>query len=114
MPAHWATSEGPKERVGLMEQPSMGSRNRCATITDMAMGNTPRGPAPSVGMSTVDSTLNMSSMVPRTSANQTCPPLKTAGSQELLPKALAAGQLLPKIDHRNSAPNTDPSIWDSV
>ena len=114
IPAHCATSAGPKEREGLMEQPSIGSRKRWATITDIAMGNTPSGPAPSVGISTVDSTLNIKSIVPRASANHTCPPLKTASSYEFEPNALAAGQLLPNIDHRNRAPKTDPSICDRV
>ena len=92
-----ATSEGPKERVGLMEQPSMGSRNRCATITLIAIGNTPSGPPPAVGMSMVANTLYTSSMVPIISARNTWLPVKTVSSHEFEPKALAAGQFVPKI-----------------
>jgi hypothetical protein len=56
MPAMAATSDGPNDREGLMEHPSMGSRNRCDTMTLMAMGNTPRGPPPAAGMSMVANT----------------------------------------------------------
>ena len=56
MPAKAATGDGPKERVGLMEQPSMGSRKRCATMTDIAIGYTPSGPPPLVGQSIVAKT----------------------------------------------------------
>ena len=35
---------------------------------------------------------------------KTCPPVNTAGSHELEPKALAAGQLVPKIDCKMAAP----------
>ena len=75
-----------------MEQPSIGNRKRCATITDMAMGNTPKGPPPGVGMSMVAKTLYTSSIVPIISARKTWLPVNTFSSQLLDPKALAAGQ----------------------
>lgn len=52
-----ATREGPKDREGLMEQPSIGRRNRWATRTDMAIGKTPRAPPPTTGMSMVANTV---------------------------------------------------------
>lgn len=92
-----ATREGPNDRVGLMEQPSMGRRNRCATITDIAIGNTPSGPPPAVGMSIVANTLYTSNMVPIISARNTWLPVNTVSSHEFDPNALAAGQLFPNI-----------------
>ena len=51
-----ATKEGPNDLAGLMEQPSMGIKNRCDTMTLMAMGNTPSGPPPADGISIVANT----------------------------------------------------------
>ena len=51
-----ATNEGPNDREGLMEQPSIGIKNKCDTMTLMAMGNTPSGPPPTAGISIVANT----------------------------------------------------------
>ena len=145
IPAIAAIREGPKERVGLIEHPSIGSRNRCATMTLIAIGKTPNAPPPTTGISIVANTvytatgivetgisnrfnINLaklstyhkynakipSSIVPSISAKKTCPPENTPSSQELEPKALAAGQCLPKIMRRNTAPAMEPSICQSV
>lgn len=53
-------------------------------------------------------------IVPTISARKTCPPVNTDSSQELLPKARAAGQWLPKIAHRKKAPSTLPAICEAV
>ena len=45
----------------------------------------------------VERTLKTSTDVPRLSAKKTCPGVKMEGSNELDPKARAAGQLLPKM-----------------
>ena len=45
----------------------------------------------------VERTLNTSTEVPMLSAKNTCPGVNTEGSNELEPKARAAGQLLPKM-----------------
>ena len=65
-----------------MEQPSTGTRNRCATITDIEMGNTPSAPPPSTGWSIVANTLKIRIAVPNASATKIWPPLNTLGSQE--------------------------------
>lgn len=57
--------------VGLIEQPSIGIKNKWATITDIAIGYTPKAPPPSFGMSTVENTLNTSNIVPNISAKKT-------------------------------------------
>ena len=78
--AIWATTAGPNERVGLIEHPSIGIKKRLAIIMLIDKGNTPKGPAPSLGISIVDSTLNISIIVASISAKNTCPPVNTAGS----------------------------------
>lgn len=57
IPAIAAIREGPKDREGLIEHPSMGRRKRWATITLIAMGNTPRAPPPTTGISMVANTV---------------------------------------------------------
>ena len=57
MPAMAAIKEGPKDLDGLMEQPSIGRRNRCATMTLIAIGNTPSAPPPTTGISIVAKTV---------------------------------------------------------
>ena len=52
-----AIREGPKERDGLMEQPSIGSKKRLDTMTLIAMGKTPKAPPPATGMSIVANTV---------------------------------------------------------
>lgn len=52
-----ATREGPKDREGLIEHPSIGRRNKCATITLIAIGKTPKAPPPTTGMSIVAKTV---------------------------------------------------------
>jgi len=51
-----ATKEGPNDLDGLIEQPSMGIKNKWDTMTLIAMGNTPRGPPPADGISIVANT----------------------------------------------------------
>jgi hypothetical protein len=57
MPAIAAIKEGPKDLDGLMEQPSIGSKNKCATMTLIAIGNTPNAPPPTTGISIVAKTV---------------------------------------------------------
>ena len=54
-----------------MEHPSIGSRKRWATMTDIAMGYTPRVPPSPEGISIVANTLYTKSMVPIISAKKT-------------------------------------------
>lgn len=57
MPAMAAIKEGPKDLDGLMEHPSIGSKNKCATMTLIAIGNTPNAPPPTTGISIVAKTV---------------------------------------------------------
>ena len=52
-----AMREGPKEREGLIEHPSIGRRNKCATMTLIAIGKTPNAPPPTTGISIVANTV---------------------------------------------------------
>jgi len=63
-----------------------------------------------VGQSIVAKTEYTRIMVPAISDKKTWPPVKIVSSHELEPKARAAGQLLPKMDHRKRAPRMEPHI----
>ena len=58
--------------------------------------------------------ISPNNIVPSISAKNTCPPVKTSSSQELDPKARAAGQFRPNIIRRKIAPTIEPAICEKV
>mmetsp|Transcript_73527 Transcript_73527/g.212968 ORF Transcript_73527/g.212968 Transcript_73527/m.212968 type:complete len:349 (+) Transcript_73527:265-1311(+) len=77
-PRKCATIAGPKDRVGLMEQPSMGNKKMCAMKTAKPMAMAVFGPARDKGDTATSQTTMQSKKVPTASARSARPTPKSS------------------------------------